>query len=492
MLLAQLQKALLKCQRMGEGSVEIGSVTTDSRQVQDGSLFIAIRGYTVDGHSFVGAAQEAGAGAVMVERAVPGLRVPQLVVPDTRRAAAIVADCFYGHPSRELKVIGVTGTNGKTTVTHLLEQILQAAGYRAGLLGTIGKRIAGVTTEVVNTTPEAVELQATLAEMVAAKCDYAVMEVSSHALELGRVAGVRYRTAVHTNLTQDHLDFHETMERYQAAKGKLFSRLGNTFADSRDEMAYGVLNADDGAYDYFAGQLAGEFLSYGIEEEADVRATDVLVTASGVSFHVHSFAGDAQVQLQLTGRFNVYNALAAICVALVEGISLETALAALESIPGIPGRLERVPSHGGVSVLVDYSHTPDSLKNALETVREFAGARVITVAGCGGDRDKSKRPLMAQVATQYSDLAILTSDNPRTEDPKAILDDMEAGLNGVDNYRRITDRREAIHTAISLAHPDDVVLIAGKGHENYQIIGRTKIHFDDREVAAEALAELRH
>lgn len=492
MLLAELQEVLLKSKIVGRPDTEFNSITTDSRRVTTGSLFIAIRGYTVDGHRFVAAAKAAGATAALVEELVPDVDLAQVVVPDTKRASAIVADYFYGHPSRQLKVIGVTGTNGKTTVTHLIEKILQDAGFRTGLLGTIGKRIAGVTTDVVNTTPEAVEVHAVLAEMVEAQCNYAVMEVSSHALELGRVAGVRYHTAVHTNVTQDHLDFHGTMDKYRAAKGKLFSRLGNSFGGNRGEMTYGVLNADDNTFSYFTEQLVGEFISYGIDEEADVQATDVVVTASGVSFHVVTLWGEADVRLQLTGRFNVYNALAAIAVCLIEAIPLNNIVAALESLPGIPGRLERVLGHHDFSVLIDYSHTPDSLDNALSTIGEFAGKRIITVVGCGGDRDKGKRPLMARVAVDHSHLVFLTSDNPRTEDPERILDDMEEGVRSANNYRRITDRRGAIEAAITEAEPGDVILIAGKGHETYQIIGRNKIHFDDREVAKEAIAKLRH
>lgn len=389
-------------------------------------------------------------------------------------------------------MVGVTGTNGKTTVTHLIEQILQFAGHRTGLLGTIGKRIAGQTEEVANTTPEAVELHAIIHGMVEQECRYGIMEVSSHALELGRVAGVRYHIAVHTNLTQDHLDFHGTMENYRAAKGKLFSRLGNTFGDNRSEMSYAVLNADDENWQYFAEQCAGEFVTYGIDETADVRASDVRVSADGVSFRVHSFAGETSLHLQLTGRFNVYNALAAISVGLLEEIPLEDIVRALEHVKGIPGRLERVQAAVPYTVLVDYSHTPDSLENALKTVREFAEGRVVTVVGCGGDRDRGKRPIMAQVATDYSDLAILTSDNPRTEDPDQILDDMEAGVRNRANYTRITDRRTAIEQAVEGAGAGDIILIAGKGHETYQIVGRTKFHFDDREVAQEAMLKSRH
>ena len=443
MQLDELCEVLLRRQMIGDPTVDITGVTSDSRQVREGSLFIALRGYTVDGHNFAEQAVRAGAAAILCERELDGLSVPQVVVPDSRRASAMVADRFYGSPSQRLSVIGVTGTNGKTTVTNLIERVLAHAGHKTGVLGTIGKRIDGKLVDAVNTTPEAVELQATLAEMLTAGCSYCAMEVSSHALELGRVSGTRFRTAVFTNLTQDHLDFHETMEQYRAAKGKLFSRLGNTFAASSAKSSFAVLNADDPASAYMHDQTVMECITYGIDREADVRARDVHISADGARFVADTFAGSVPVTLQLTGRFNVYNALAAIAVALIERVLLTQAAEALASVGGIPGRLEHVHAGQPYSVLVDYSHTPDSLINALDTIHEFASARVITVVGCGGDRDAGKRPLMAQAAVERSDWTILTSDNPRTEDPERILDQMEAGVQTVEmraKYERIGDR----------------------------------------------------
>ncbi|GMA49173.1 UDP-N-acetylmuramoyl-L-alanyl-D-glutamate--2,6-diaminopimelate ligase [Alicyclobacillus contaminans] len=495
MLLRQLIAPLIQYRLVappGFGDVEILSVTADSRRVTPGALFIAIRGNTVDGHRFISECVTRGAAAVLVESPVESLPIPQVVVPSTRFASAVVASVFHGHPSQRLQMIGVTGTNGKTTVTHLIEAILQAAGRKVGLYGTVGMRVDGRTEDVVNTTPEAVDLQHILHRMVRAGCQYGVMEVSSHALELHRVAGTRFHIGVFTNLTQDHLDFHGTMERYLEAKGKLFSRLGNEYGDDVRRSAYAVLNADDAAYDYLRRQTVVEVISYGLNERADVRAERVQVTADGVSFDVRTFAGDATVRLQMTGRFNVYNALAALSVALIEGIPLQDAVDALAAVPGIPGRLEKVDEGQPFTVLVDYSHTPDSLENALTTVREFATGRVLTVVGCGGDRDRGKRPLMANIAVQHSDLVVLTSDNPRTEDPEAILDDMEAGVAGQSQrYRRITDRAAAIDEAVRLAEPGDVVLIAGKGHETYQIVGTVKHHFDDRETARKAILKWR-
>lgn len=496
MLLSQLHRALLKCRWVPAPDhpaldPDISGITADSRQVSSGELFIALDGHTEDGHAYVRAAVDAGACAVLVEREQTDLPVPQLVVPDSRLASAVVADQFYHHPSQQLRMIGVTGTNGKTTTTHLIEHILTTVGHSVGLIGTVGKRIAGHTTELGNTTPEAVDLQAMLADMVAAGCAYGVMEVSSHALDERRVAGVAYRIAVFTNLTQDHLDFHHTMSAYQDAKRKLFARLGNTYGAS---AAYAVINADDDAAAALRAATVMESVTYGIEQDADVRAVDVRISATGAFFHVQTFAGAADVALPLTGRFNVYNALAALAVGLVERVPLATLVQALGTAPGVPGRFERVEAGQPFTVLVDYSHTPDSLDNALQTVREFAQGRVLTVVGCGGDRDRLKRPLMAQMACRHSDLTILTSDNPRTEDPEAILDDMERGLetsldgDAMPVWERVTDRRVAIAQAVAYAQAGDVVLIAGKGHETYQMIGRTKYHFDDREVAREEIS----
>ncbi|MCL6515374.1 UDP-N-acetylmuramoyl-L-alanyl-D-glutamate--2,6-diaminopimelate ligase [Alicyclobacillus sp.] len=487
MQLETLIRPLLKRTWIHRAAVDITAVTADSRRVTPGALFIAIRGHTVDGHDFAAEAVERGARALLVERPLP-LEVPQVVVPDTRLASAIVADVFFGHPSRRLQMIGVTGTSGKTTVTHLIEHILNRAGYTTGLYGTVGKRIAGVTEEVVNTTPEAVELQEVLHEMVTRGCRYGIMEVSSHALELRRVAGTRYHVAVFTNLSQDHLDFHGTMEAYRAAKGKLFSRLGNTYGDDPVSQPYAVLNADDPASAYMAEQTVVECITYGVDRPADVRAVDVQVRPDGARFRVQSFAGEALVRMGLTGRFNVYNALAALTVALIEGIPLADAAAALADAPGVPGRLERVGQGFPVTVLVDYAHKPDSLEKALGTIREFSPGRLWCVVGCGGDRDRGKRPMMARIAVDGADEVIFTSDNPRTEDPERILDEMVAGVQGRPGWRRISDRERAIRTAIAEASPGDVVLIAGKGHETYQIIGREKIHFDDREIARAALA----
>ncbi|MFC5651688.1 UDP-N-acetylmuramoyl-L-alanyl-D-glutamate--2,6-diaminopimelate ligase [Paenibacillus solisilvae] len=490
MQLQQLASLLSTGRLVGNGETEIGGIQIDSRKVAQGDLFICLQGHTVDGHKFAPRAVESGAAALVVDRVLE-LDVPQLVVKDTRLAMAILADSYFGQPSHKLKLIGITGTNGKTTTTYLIEQILSDAGYAPGVIGTVEMRYNGQSLPMSGTTPEALDLQRYLAAMVDAGTDYCAMEVSSHALEQGRVKGSRYRTAIFTNLTQDHLDYHGTMENYAAAKGLLFSRLGNEYAVSEAERSYAVLNADDAASKEFALLTSAEVLTYGVDHEADVRASNIRITAHGTSFHLESFKGKADIMLQMAGKYNVYNALAAVCAALIEGIPLDRIKQSLEALPGVPGRVEAVKAGQQFAVIVDYAHTPDGLENVLKAVKEFAAGRIICVFGCGGDRDRTKRPIMGKIAAHYADYAIVTSDNPRTEDPELILQDIEAGLteDGVDKsrYELLADRHAAIQKAVEMASPDDVVLIAGKGHETYQLIGGQTFDFDDREVAKEAI-----
>lgn len=487
-LLASLPVYHMQC---GSQDIEITSLTADSRKVETGSLFIALVGHNVDGHRFCSQAVEKGAVALLVEK---GAELPQLSdvaiieVSDTRRALAIVADAFYGQPSHRLNLIGVTGTNGKTTTTHLIRSILEDHGFKTGLIGTISTVIGDEIVESKNTTPESVDLQHTLARMVEVGCQYAVMEVSSHALDQGRVRGAQFASAIFTNLTQDHLDYHHTMEEYQRAKGLFFVQLGNTYGS---KYRPAILNADDSASASYAKITAAPVITYGIDHEADVRATNLEISDSGIRFWLETWKGSLEVQLQLTGRFNVYNSLAAITASLIEGLPLTTIITSLAKIRGVDGRLERVDGGQNFTVFVDYAHTPDSLENALSTIRQFATGRVISIVGCGGNRDRSKRPKMARIAAELSDLAILTSDNPRREDPQAILDDMIAGLKSDErnftNYEVVVDRKEAIERAVREAKASDIVLIAGKGHETYQDFGDHVIHFDDREVALEAI-----
>lgn len=494
MQLKELATYLIASQIRGGGELACDGIAIDSRKVQPGDLFICLPGHTVDGHDFARQAADKGAAALVVERWLDDCPLPQLKVKDSRLAMSVLGNVFFGFPSRRLKVIGVTGTNGKTTTTYLIERILEDQGRSTGLIGTIQRKFAGRTYPMSGTTPESLELQRYLHEMAEGGAAYCVMEVSSHALDQGRVKGTHFRTAVFTNLTQDHLDYHNTMEEYRGAKGLFFSRLGNNYPLNPDERSYAVLNADDPASSYFAKQTAAETVMYGVENEADVRASDISVTAKGTSFHVDTFQGSADISLRMVGKFNVYNALAAIAAALLEGIPLERIKASLEAVKGVEGRVEAVDEGQSFAVIVDYAHTPDGLENVLRTVNEFAKGRVICVFGCGGDRDRTKRPIMGRIAAKYADHVIVTSDNPRTEDPDAILSDIEQGLigDGVDRnrYELIVDRREAIQKAIEMASREDVVLIAGKGHETYQLIGTAVLDFDDRIVAKEAIRGL--
>ncbi|MEB3100634.1 UDP-N-acetylmuramoyl-L-alanyl-D-glutamate--2,6-diaminopimelate ligase [Ferviditalea candida] len=493
MLLKEIASLLLLSRLEGRGEVQVTGIQADSRKVQPGDLFICISGLVSDGHQYAGDAVSKGAAALVAEHAVDA-DVPQLIVKDSRYAMAVIANHFYGYPSGQMKLIGVTGTNGKTTTTYLIEHIMREQGFRTGLMGTIQTRIGSKIIEAERTTQDVVDLQRNLHEMVKEETEYCIMEVSSHALELGRVKGCRFRTALFTNLTQDHLDYHQTMENYAAAKGLLFSRLGNEFFADPQERQYAVFNADDPASGAYLRQTAVQAVTYGIRNDSDVRAFDVKVTAQGTRFKVSTFRGDTELQMKLLGTFNVYNALAAISAALIEGIPLEAVKQSLENVRIVDGRMESIYQGQDFLVVVDYAHTPDGLENALSTIKEFAEGRVLTVFGCGGDRDRLKRPIMGKIAAQYSDHVLVTSDNPRSEDPEAIMRDIEPGIlsQGWDRqrYDMIVERREAIRQAVRMAGPGDVVLIAGKGHETYQIIKGKVYDFDDRLVASEEIRSL--
>lgn len=494
MQLKDLAATLAGSTILGDGNSSCQNIQIDSRKVTSGDLFICLPGHTVDGHDFAAQAAEKGAAALIVERHLPEVNLPQLLVKDSRLAMAVLANVYYHFPSRRMRVIGVTGTNGKTTTTYLIDSILQNEHKKTGLIGTINRKVNGSVFPMSGTTPEALDLQKYLHEMAEGKTEYCVMEVSSHALEQGRVKGTDFRTAIFTNLTQDHLDYHKTMDEYRAAKALFFSRLGNGYSADMGERKYAVLNADDPAAAFFAKQTAAEVLTYGVDHTADVTASGIKITARGTEFHVDTFRGSADISLQMVGKFNVYNALAAITAALLEDIPLERIKASLEAVKGVDGRVEAVNEGQPYAVIVDYAHTPDGLENVLKTVNEFAERKVITVFGCGGDRDRTKRPQMGAIAGKYSDYVFVTSDNPRTEDPQGILLDIEAGLkeSGVpaSRYELREDRHEAIHKAIEMASPGDVVLIAGKGHETYQLIGGKVFDFDDRLVAKEAIRSL--
>jgi UDP-N-acetylmuramoyl-L-alanyl-D-glutamate--2,6-diaminopimelate ligase len=464
-------------------NLEITSIENDNRKVQKGSLFICIKGYTVDGHDFAVSAVQNGAAVVLAERPLT-LDVPVILVKDTTRAMAVLSDAFYGQPTKQLHLIGITGTNGKTTTSHLIEKIFADAGKKTGLVGTMYTKIADQIIETKNTTPESLTLQKTFQQMVKAGVETAVMEVSSHALDLGRVHGCDYDVAVFTNLTQDHLDYHKTMDEYKRAKSLLFAQLGNTFDQSKPKFA--VLNADDPASEMYLRSTAALVVTYGIDKAADIQAENIQMTSSGTTFDLIVQTEKYPIQMQLIGKFSVYNVIASIAASLVSGIEINSIILSIESVTGVAGRFELVNEGQSFTVIVDYAHTPDSLENVLKTIQHFAKKKVFVIVGCGGDRDRSKRPLMAQIACRFATDPIFTSDNPRSEDPLAILEEMEAGVQGA-VYRIIPDRKEAIQTAIRQASEGDVILIAGKGHETYQIIGNVVHDFDDRLVAREAI-----
>lgn len=471
----------------GSWDVPVRGIVYDSRRVEPGFLFVCIEGFHVDGHLYAEEALKNGACCLVVQRPLPLPPETTCVqVADTRSALAVLAANYYDHPSRWLRMIGVTGTNGKTTTAYLIESILKASGKHPGLLGTISNRLDQENFETNHTTPEAVELQELLACMRKRCADYVVMEVSSHALALERVKECAFDVAVFTNLTQDHLDFHGDLGHYLRSKARLFAGLEQ---GSQKEPKYAVINIDDPHHSALKEVTNVPVVYYGRDVRADVRATNVRVAASGAAFQVCYPGGSFQLNLKLTGLFSVYNALAACAVGLQENLEPGVICQALESLEGVPGRFERVDEGQDFTVVVDYAHTPDGLENVLVTAREITSNRLITVFGCGGDRDRSKRPLMGEVAARHSDLVIITSDNPRSEDPLKIISEIEPGVQkaGRANYYVQPFRYRAIEAGIALACPGDVVLIAGKGHEDYQIIGDKVLSFDDRLVARQIL-----
>ncbi len=484
MNLRELLSPLANYQSAGDLDIEITGLSTDSRKVKPGHLFIALRGFQVDGHQFIHQAGANGAAAYLVEEE-KGVPQTCVRVSDTKRALALLADHFYGHPTSQLKLIGVTGTNGKTTVTHLVEQILNDARHPAGIIGTIQMRMGEYTEEVKNTTPDALELQRMFSVMLEKGATHACIEVSSHALEMGRVWGCDFTTAVFTNLTQDHLDYHHTMENYRHAKSLLFSQLGNTYNGKRKKFA--ILNQDDPASAHYQKMTAAQVITYGIENDADFRASDIKIEAAGTSFTLQAFNEQLTIHMKMIGKFSVYNVLAAAAACFMEGVPLQSIKESVEKMSGVPGRFEPVDGGQDFAVIVDYAHTPDSLENVLATAKEFTTGKLYCLIGCGGDRDRTKRPIMARIAREYSDYAVFTSDNPRTEDPQSILDDMVRELEGEEDFACIIDRKQAIERCISLAQKGDCVVIAGKGHETYQIIQNQVLDFDDREVAAFAI-----
>lgn len=456
---------------------EITAVDYDSRKVGRGSLFCCLVGEKTDGHNFASMAVEKGASALICQRPLP-LNVPQLIVPDGREAMARAAACFYGHPERELTMLAVTGTNGKTSVTYMVKSVAETAGKKVGLIGTIQNLIGEEKVYTERTTPESVDLFALLRRMADKGVELVVMEVSSHALAQQRVAGIPFKAGLFTNLTQDHLDYHKTFENYRAAKKKLFAQCG-----------IAILNGDDETAAYMKEGLSIPVWTMGIHHPGEFYARGIEITTQGASFHLFTPQGNGRISLHISGLFSVYNAMGTAALCTAAGIPFSCIVKGLDGLRGVAGRLECVDTGDRpFSVYVDYAHTPDALQNVLETARGFTRRRLISVFGCGGDRDHGKRPIMGEIGGRYSDHVILTSDNPRTEDPMDILKAVEEGVKRTATPYIVTEnRREAIREALEEAGDGDVIVIAGKGHESYQEINGVRHHFDDKEIVLSLL-----
>ena len=471
------------------GDTEITGITLNSQNVEPGSLFIAIKGKAADGHTYAASAAKKGATALLVEEVseeIRGLGIPIAKTADSRTAASIVASNFHDHPSLSMKVVGVTGTNGKTTVSHMIEAGWEAEGINTGLLGTIENRYMGRAEAASLTTPDPIAFMSTLREMKDAGVTNVTLEVSSHALDLKRVDGCHFDAAIFTNLTQDHLDYHQTLENYFRAKERFFSEI---LEKSAKKEVFSIINADDPFANRISVPKRGQKITFSTKKKNSVVfAENFTLDSRGIKATLATPWGKVELDSELMGKHNLYNMMAATGTLLSLGLSPGTTGRALSELTRIPGRLEKIENTSGIDVFVDYAHTPDALENVLECLKPFCAQRLITLVGCGGDRDRKKRPLMAAVGRRYSDILIITSDNPRTEDPEGIIADMTEGIEPRDpGVIVIADREEAIKHAVNKAGSGDTVLIAGKGHEDYQIIGTEKIHFDDREIAGRYL-----
>jgi len=474
-------------QIIGSADRPVENIAYDSRRVQRHTMFVALRGEKADGHQFIGHAIDKGASVIVAEREQKDPRVTSLVVENTRTALADFSAAFYGNPARKLKLAAVTGTNGKTTTTFLIKHICENSGLRCGLIGTVRYEIGERILPAIRTTPESLDLQELLSQTVNAGCKVAVMEVSSHALAQGRARGLEWNVAVFTNLTQDHLDFHDTMENYFEAKAKLFVSLA---AQKQKNKPVAIVNVDDRYGEHLLGRIdkTVAVVTYGMGLRADFRASNYRAEFTGTSYQLDARGKSYLVRVPLIGRFNVTNSMAALAAADALGINLRDAVLSLAKAPQVPGRVELVPAKRQFQVFVDYAHTPDALGNVLKTLRELQPNRLIAVFGCGGNRDRQKRPLMAEMADRLADYSIITSDNPRKEDPGAIIAETEKGFRS-NRYEKIVDRTEAINRAVALARSRDIVLIAGKGHENYQEFADYTIPFDDIQVARRAIED---
>ena len=465
---------------------QVKGISCNSKKVGEGFIFVAIKGANADGNAFIDEALKNGAKAVVVggsELTAHRLyNAPVITVDDPRMALAILSAEFLGNPSKKIKVVGITGTNGKTTISYLLEAILKEAGKAPAVIGTINYRFKDKLLPSINTTPGPLELQSMLAEMLKEKVNYALMEVSSHALHQQRPAGIIFHSAIFTNLTQDHLDYHKTLEDYFQAKARLFKEL--------PPAAFAVINADDAYGRKLESMTAAKVVSYAVDNTADVTAKDIKFDITHTEFTLSWPGRDLRLKTSLIGRHNVYNILACAGWAIKEGLDLKIVQRALEDFPCVPGRLERVETGRGFSVFVDYAHTEDALNNVIRALRQVSTGRIIVAFGCGGERDRTKRPKMGAVVTELADYAVITNDNPRSEEPLDIIEEIKKGIKK-DNYCVIPDRMEAIKRSLTIASQGDIVLVAGKGHENYQIIKDKRLEFDDRETIKKCLALMR-
>ena len=473
MTLKELVKNI-NCTITGNPETEIKGIAYDSRKVQEGYLFVAVKGFETDGHKYIESAVKNGAAAVLGEEAA-SCDCTYVQTEDSRKALALCGSEFYGHPEKKLKIIGLTGTNGKTTTTYLIRQILMLKGLRCDLIGTNQTIIGDEVVDSQRTTPESLDLFALFARMVNSGGEYVVMEVSSHSLELDRVCGVTFETAVLTNITQDHLDFHKTMENYANAKAKLFAMSKSA-----------AINLDSDYADVCVQKSCAKPLAYSIDNESAIRAKNIRMSERGVIFTISVNGEEREMRLGIPGKFSVYNALAAICACLNLGVDITDIEKGLVLAKSVKGRIEVVHTNTPYTIIIDYAHTPDGMENIISAVRAFAKARVITVFGCGGNRDASKRPKMGAIAEELSDIAVVTSDNPRCEDPDAIIADILKGMKK-DNHVVVTNRREAIKRAMEIAQENDIIILAGKGHETYQEIEHVKHDFDERDVVREIL-----
>lgn len=487
MLLSELITHLTEARIVRQGDAEISGITYDSREIQPGWLFVAMQGGSFDGHRFIGNAIEAGAAAVIAEREIEGISVPCVIVPDGRTAMGQIASPFFGYPSRKMKLIGVTGTSGKTTVTHLIQSIFNTSGRPAGLIGTLGARIGDELLETKHTTPESIDLQRALAYMADRGVEVVAIEASSHGLYQGRTLGCEFDCGVFTNIARDHLDFHGTVEAYLDAKLILFRE----YPALSGKPFVAAINADDPSADKVNDATKGEIITFAVDNPADIVASNIEVTDRSVRFDMIYQAATVPIALEIGGFFNVYNALAAAAAAIGLGLDTGTIVEGLARAHQVPGRFESVDCGQDFGVIVDYAHTPDELENVLRTAKSLTKNRLIAVFGCGGDRDRGKRPIMGRIGSDLADIVVVTSDNPRTEDPDSIVAMVLEGIPESERPRATVrvDRREAIREAIGRAEAGDVVVIAGKGHEDYQVFADRTIHFDDREVAREVLSQ---